>query len=120
MTLPSHLPPPAPAPGMTFDLRYALGPQGAYAVRMPAFLYTRYHGEGVVSFIGASRVAEPNPLRFGSQRDVVFVNGAVIVAPAHAIATDAFHGETLGNLVTGYHDAERMLTNGETIIDLGA
>lgn len=114
------LSPLAPAPGMTFGLRNALGPQGEHAVRLPAFLYTRYHGEGVCSFAGACRVADPHPLRFGTERDVVFVNGAIIVAPATAIATDAFHGETIGGLLGGHHDTDTMLAKGETIIDLNA
>lgn len=114
------LPPLAPAPGMTFGLRDALGPQGAHAVRLPAFMYARYHGEGVCSFAGAARVADPHPLRFGAERDVVFVNGAIIVAPATAIATDALQGYTIGQLLGGHHDTDTMLAKGETIIDLGA
>jgi len=101
-----------------YELEAALGPQGRHAVHVPAFLYTRWHGEGVVSFAGATKLPQPNPLRFGSNRDVVFLNGAIIVAPATAIATDALQGHRIGDLLTMMPDPDAMLAKGEQIIQL--
>lgn len=90
---------------------------GERAARVPAWYYLRNHGDGVVSFAGASKVPEGNPLLYGSERDVRFGNGELIIRPAVLIGTDIFQGYTVGQLLTNYHDTEAMLSNGEHILD---
>lgn len=94
---------------------YVKGLLGERAVRVPAWYYLRNHGDGVVSFAGASRVPD-NPLLYGSERDVRFGNGELIIRPAVLVGTDIFHGYTMGQLMTEHHDVDNMLREGEHIL----
>lgn len=96
---------------------------GDTARRASAWFYTRRHGGGVVSFIGAAKVGDSDdasaqhPFTYGTKgRDVEFCNGEVILRPAVVVATDVFKGFTLGQLCDG-HNIDHMLSDGEVIID---
>ena len=91
---------------------------GENARHVPAWFYLRTHGEGVVSFAGASRV-ESNPLLYGSERDLRFGVGEIIVRPHMLVGTDALLGHTMGQVLTETHDVERYLASGEYIVRPG-
>jgi hypothetical protein len=89
---------------------------GRNARHVPAWCYLQNQGPGYVSFVGASRMGAPHPLRYGSEREHVFAVGEIIFRPHVAIATDALRGTGLAGLATGSHDTDEMLANGELII----
>jgi hypothetical protein len=92
---------------------------GENARRVPAWMYVQNQGDGVVSFVGSSRVDEAaHPLRYGSDRAHQFFLGELIVRPHLVIATDAFQGAGLGSLATNSHDFTEMLRAGERLIDI--
>lgn len=76
---------------------------GQNAVHVPAWLYVQDGGAGVVSFVGASRIADigAHPLRFGSERTHQLVIGELVVRPHCVTGTDALRGEGLGSLMLG-------------------
>lgn len=82
---------------------------GAYARRVPAFLYVQDAGDGVVEFVGASRTPEQSahPLRFGSGRTHQLVVGEVVVRPTRLLlATDVWRGHGLSGLIAESPDVE--------------
>lgn len=89
---------------------------GQDARRAPAWLYVQNQGNGIVSFVGASKMDEAiHPLRYDSERTHQYIHGEVILRPVSIVATDALRGQGLDGLVTGYHDLDAMLANGERI-----
>ncbi|WP_329020408.1 hypothetical protein [Streptomyces sp. NBC_01601] len=87
---------------------------------VPAWLYVQNQGDGLVSFVGASRVpthSGPHPLRYGSSRTHQLVVGELIVRPHYAIGTDVLRGQGLGGLATQSPDLERLLDCGEVVLD---
>lgn len=90
---------------------------GQHARQVPAWMYVQNQGDGVVSFVGSSRVPDgPHPLRYGSDRTHQFIVGEIIVRPHLIVATDSLRGDGLSSLVTGAHDLDAMRANGETLL----
>lgn len=89
---------------------------GEHAVHVPAWLYVQNQGDGVVTFVGSSRVDGPHPLRFGSERTHQLILGEIVVRPHWAIGTDALRGHGLGALATSGHDLAAYLADGEVIL----
>lgn len=88
---------------------------GARAVHVPAWLYVQDMGEGIVAFVGGSRVPDiAHPLRYGSARTHQFVVGEVVVRPHRIVATDALRGKGLAGLIYD-HDIDAMLAMGEEL-----
>jgi hypothetical protein len=79
-------------------------------------MYIQDQGDGIVTFVGSSRVGDPHPLRYGSRRTHQFVVGEAIIRPHLVIATDTLIGEGISNLLIGGHDIDSMLSDGEIII----
>lgn len=94
-------------------MNIVLGPDDA---RVPAWCYLQDSGEGIVSFVGASKWPVPHPLRFGSTRTHQFFNGEMILRPEFVVATDTLKGHGLAGLATHHHDLDRMVENGEFLI----
>lgn len=88
---------------------------GEQACRVPAWCYVQHQGDGIVSFIGSSKVPGVNPLRYGSSRCHQFLVGELIVRPRLVVASDALTGEGLSGLLTSAHDVDRMLSDGEVL-----
>lgn len=87
-------------------------------LHVPAWMYVQSHGEGVVSFVGSSRIPKgPHPLRYGSERTHQLLVGELVVRPHYAIGTDVLRGKGLGGLATQSPDLERFLEHGEVILD---
>jgi hypothetical protein len=86
---------------------------GQHAVHVPAWLVVQDQGDGLVSFVGASRGAGPHPLRFGSTEVHQLVVGEIIVRPHHVTHSSARAGSGLAGLVTDPYtdlaDAERII-----------
>lgn len=74
---------------------------GANSRRVPAWMFIQEAGDGVVSFIGGSRVADPHPLRYGSERTHQLLVGEMIVRPRTVLHTDKLRGQGLPGLATG-------------------
>lgn len=103
---------------------------GQHARHVPCWLYVQEQGEdrdrakSCVSIVGASEVgwdqhlAGVHPLRFGSVRTHQLIVGEIVVRPHLVVATDALRGSGLAGLAQGHHDIERMLADGERIIDI--
>lgn len=91
---------------------------GENARHVPAWLYVQDQGDGMVSFVGASKVepGQPHPLRYGPERTHQFVVGELIVRPQLVVATDALRGMGLSALAIHHHDIDAMLRRGETVI----
>lgn len=92
---------------------------GVNARQVPAWLYVQDQADGMVSFVGASKVepGQPHPLRYGPERTHQFVVGELIVRPQLVVATDALRGMGLSGLIQqGYPDFDAMLRRGETVI----
>lgn len=89
---------------------------GQNARHVPAWLYVQHQGDGMVSFVGASNVGDPHPLRYGSDRTHQFIVGEVIVRPHLVVATDTLRGLGLPGLATHDHDIAAMLRDGERLI----
>jgi hypothetical protein len=91
---------------------------GQDAVHVPAWMYVQEQDDGMVSFVGASRVpaGQPHPLRYGSLRTHQFAVGEIILRPHLLVATDALRGMGLAGLATSGHDLDQMLTAGERLI----
>lgn len=89
---------------------------GANARHVPAWLYVQNHGEGLVSFVGASRTPSPDhPFRYGSERAHQFITGELLIRPHLVVATDTLRGKGLGLLSMNDHNLEDMLRDGEII-----
>jgi hypothetical protein len=92
---------------------------GQHAVHVPAWLVVQDGGEGLVSFIGGSKVgvesfaAGLHPLRFGSAKTHQLVIGEIIVRPHRVTTSDDRRGSGLAGLATdpftGLADAEQIL-----------
>lgn len=90
---------------------------GENARHVPMWMYVQDAGNGVISFVGASRIAQDaHPLRYGSERTHQFVLGEIIVRPQLVIATDTLRGTGLAGLAISGHDLRRMLTAGELLL----
>lgn len=90
---------------------------GANARHVPAWLYVQNQGPGMVSIVGASRVANlaaAHPLRYGSDRAHQLVIGEIVIRPHVVIATDARRGDGLAAL-TGDHNLREILAQGEIL-----
>jgi hypothetical protein len=93
---------------------------GAEAVRAPVWMYVQDQGPGTVAFVGASRfnpLQDPHPLRYGSERTHQFVRGEIILRPLQVVGTDRFMGQSLSQTAVASQDVERMLENGEMVLD---
>jgi hypothetical protein len=102
---------------MRNEMDYARVLYGQNARHVPAWLYVQDAGDGLVSFVGASRVDDAaHPLRYGSDRTHQLIVGEVIVRPHLVVATDALKGTGLAGLMTGAHDIDAMLDEGEYVI----
>ena len=94
---------------------------GEHAVHVPAWLYVQNQGDGVVTFVGASRSPTPaHPLRYGSDRTHQFILGEIVVRPHQVVATDALRGSGLAHLVARGHDLDAMLALGEVLVSTPA
>jgi hypothetical protein len=93
---------------------------GLNARHAPAWLYVQDHGkagnEAVVSFVGASRMPEPHPLRFGSRRPHQFLVAELVVRPHLVVATSTMRGAGIAGLLQADHDIDRMLGDGELLL----
>ncbi len=90
---------------------------GENARHVPMWMYVQDQGDGVVSFVGASRVGQDvHPLRYGSGRTHQFVLGELVVRPHLVMATDTLQGMGLGGLATHGHDLRQMLADGELLL----
>jgi len=103
---------------------------GENARHAPAWMYVRDGGQGIVSFVGSSRVRGDNPLTYGSghwsrQREgdpsyfpLRFMVGEIIVRPHILIGTRSteYTGMGLGGLATCDHDMNEMLAHGRLIL----
>lgn len=97
---------------------YVSATLGSRARHVPAWMYVQDQGDGVVSFVGASRTAVPvHPLRYGSDKTHQFILGEIIVRPHLVVATNDLVGMGLAGLATNDHSA--VIEQGERIIDLG-
>lgn len=83
---------------MNLDLNYAQVLFGQHAVHVPAWLVVQHSGDGLVSFVGASRVADPHPLRYGSECVHQLIIGELLVRPHRVTASDACIGSGLSHL----------------------
>jgi hypothetical protein len=73
---------------------------GQHARRAGAWLYVQDAGDGMVSFVGASRVpAGPHPFRYGSSRAHQLLVGEVMLRPELVVATDARQGTGVAGLL---------------------
>ncbi|MGW1007505.1 hypothetical protein [Streptomyces sp. NPDC002520] len=109
--MPSHRPTDAALAHIALD---------AHARHVPAWMYVQNQGDGLVSFVGASRVpagSEPHPLRYDSSRTHQLVVGELIVRPHYAIGTDVLRGQGLGGLATQSPDLARLVGRGEVLLD---
>lgn len=80
-------------------------------------MYVQDVGDGIVSFVGGSRVGEAaHPLRYGSDRTHQLVVGEIVVRPHFVVATDTLRGMGLAGLATHHHDIGKMLAEGERIV----
>ncbi|MFK0142506.1 hypothetical protein [Streptomyces murinus] len=86
---------------------------------VPAWLYVQNAGDGTVSFVGSSRVRtdEEHPLRYGSNRSHQLLVGELLVRPHYALDTNVLRGQGLGGLATTHHDLDRLLSDGEILLD---
>lgn len=92
---------------------------GQHAVHVPAWLYVQNQGEGIVSFVGASRVADlAHPLRYGSARSHQLIIGEIVVRPHLVMGTDDLRGQTLSGLALGDHHDE-VIRHGEPLVVAG-
>lgn len=89
---------------------------GENARHVPVWMYVQDGGNGMVTFVGASNVGEPHPLRYGSVRTHQFIVGEVIVRPHLVVATDTLRGLGLAGLAMNDHDIPAMLRNGEKLM----
>jgi hypothetical protein len=91
------------------------------ARHVPAWMYVQDAGDGVVSFVGASRVPQQvgaHPLRYGSERTHQLIVGEVVLRPHYALGTDALIGVGLGGIAgRGFHDLDGLLDRGELLFD---
>lgn len=94
------------------SLDYAKIMYGDKAVHVPAWVVVQDQGNGVVSFVGASRGDGEHPLRFGSDLTHQLVVGEIIVRPHRVTASDACRGYGLEGLARDPHP----LAEGERII----
>jgi hypothetical protein len=93
---------------------------GQSAVHVPAWLYVQDQGDGVVSFVGASKpvpVAGPHPLRYGSGRTHQLLAGDLVFRPQLVVGTDTLRGAGLGGLAVGGHSVEELLADGEIVLN---
>ncbi len=89
---------------------------GDRAIHVPAWFYVQDAGDGIVTFVGASKSDDLlHPLRYGSTRTHQLIVGELIVRPHRIIATDALRGSGLAALVQGGHDIDEMLSAGEIL-----
>jgi hypothetical protein len=86
---------------------------GEHARHVPMWMYVQNQGQGMVSFVGASKSDE---LRYGSEREHQFILGELVVRPHLVIATDTLRGMGLSGLATGNHDLRAMLADGEITV----
>jgi hypothetical protein len=92
---------------------------GEHAVHVPAWLVVQDGGDGLVSFVGASRAgveslaAGLHPLRYGSSKEHQLIVGEIVVRPHRVTASDARRGSGLAGLATDpftdLADAERIV-----------
>lgn len=94
---------------------YAQAVFGEHAVHVPAWVVVQDAGPGLVSFIGASRVESPHPLRYGSDTVHQLIVGEVIVRPHTVTASNAGIGQGLENLARNPF----IVADGDKILDLG-
>jgi hypothetical protein len=95
-------------------------PEVGRTVEGRGWLYVQDQGDGVVSFVGSSRVTGgEHPFRFGSGRTHQLVVGPVRLAPDCVVATDTLRGLGLSGLAQHDHDVPAMLTDGEVIVPAG-
>lgn len=78
-----------------------------------AWMYVQDQGEGMISFVGASRV---DTFRFGSTCTHQFVVGDLTLVPGLVVATDTLRGKGLASLATYNHDLSAMLRDGELLL----
>jgi hypothetical protein len=98
------------------QLRHILGDQIQH---VPAWMYVQDQGAGLVSFVGSSRAQTgAHPMRYGSGRSHQFILGEVVIRPHLIVGTDTLRGQGAGGLVTGSHDIDQMLREGEVILDI--
>lgn len=102
---------------MTPDPDFAKLMFGEHAVHVPAWLYVQHQGDDIVTFVGSSRVPDPHPLRYGSQRTHQLILGEIVVRPHWVLGTDALQGNGLGSLATDGHDLRGLLRDGELVLD---
>lgn len=94
---------------------------GQHAVHVPAWLVVQDSGDGIVSFVGGSKVgveqfaAGLHPLRFGSAKTHQLVIGEVIIRPHRVTASDERRGSGLAGLAT---DPFTSLADAEPILNL--
>jgi hypothetical protein len=86
---------------------------GENAIHVPAWMAVQDAGEGLVSFIGASRVPEPHPLRYGSDKTHQLIVGELVIRPHYVTHSDARRGSGLDALLldpfTGLADGELLV-----------
>lgn len=102
------------------SMDYAKIMYGENAVHVPAWMVIQDAGDGLVSFVGASRVPEPHPMRFGSERVHQLMVGELVVRPQMVTHSNARVGSGLSALASdpfsGLADAELLI--GERSSDL--
>ncbi|MFE9137818.1 hypothetical protein [Streptomyces sp. NPDC007355] len=90
-----------------------------HARHVPAWMYVQRAGDGTVSFVGSSRVSDPDhPLQYGSARTHQLIVGELVVRPHFAVGTDVLRGQGLGGIAAlGGHDLARYLGCGDVVLD---
>jgi hypothetical protein len=87
---------------------------GQHAIHVPAWLIVQDQGEGLVAFVGSSRLPVTNhPLRYGSERTHQRIVGEIIIRPHEVRGTDARRGDGLsglaGDVWRGFDEGERIV-----------
>jgi hypothetical protein len=92
---------------------------GQHAVHVPAWLVVQDQGEGLVSFVGATRMEAPHPMRYGSDKTHQLVIGEIVIRPHIVTATNSRKGSGLAGFVSdpfrGLHPDD---AHAEKILDL--
>lgn len=73
---------------------------GENAVQVPLHMVVQPMGEGIVAFVGASRVEGVNPLQFGSMEPHQFFYGDAVFRPRTVLSTRKLVGCGLAGIVT--------------------
>lgn len=96
---------------------------GKESIRVPMHMVVQDHamveGEQVVSFVGACRYKEVNPMMFGSLLPHVRVHGQLIISPYSVVETNSLEGAGFAGIVRSPFFAGEKDILDRRIIDKG-